>query len=66
MPRHNDEAVSARYAYYDRDADLAWLGTGDSEDVLSEEVNWGPGWRGAAHACILGRSRTDRRSNGID
>jgi len=34
--------MSARYAYYDRDADIAWLGTGESENVLSEEVNWGP------------------------
>jgi uncharacterized protein YuzE len=33
--------MSARYAYYDRDADIAWLGTGESENVLSEEVNWG-------------------------
>jgi len=33
--------VKARYAYYDRDADIAWLPTGESDDVLSEEVNWG-------------------------
>jgi uncharacterized protein YuzE len=33
--------MSARYAYYDRDADIAWLPTGESENVLSEEVNWG-------------------------
>ena len=33
--------MSAHYAYYDRDADIAWLGTGESENVLSEEVNWG-------------------------
>ncbi len=33
--------MSPRYAYYDRDADIAWLGTGESENVLSEEVNWG-------------------------
>jgi uncharacterized protein YuzE len=33
--------MSARYAYYDRDADIAWLPTGESQDVLSEEVNWG-------------------------
>jgi hypothetical protein len=30
--------MSARYAYYDRDADIAWLPTGDSDDVLSEDV----------------------------
>lgn len=33
--------MSARFAYYDRDADIAWLPTGDSEDVVSEEVEWG-------------------------
>jgi uncharacterized protein YuzE len=33
--------MSARYAYYDRDADIAWLPTGDSDDVLSEDVGWG-------------------------
>jgi hypothetical protein len=33
--------MSARYAYYDRDADIAWLPTGDSDDVLSVEVGWG-------------------------
>jgi uncharacterized protein YuzE len=31
----------AMYAYYDRDADIAWLPTGDSERVVSEEVEWG-------------------------
>jgi uncharacterized protein YuzE len=30
-----------RFAYYDRDADIAWLPTGNSEDVVSEEVGWG-------------------------
>ncbi len=35
------QAMRARYAYYDRDADIAWLPTGESEDVLSEEVGWG-------------------------
>ncbi len=33
--------MSARFAYYDRDADIAWLPTGDSDDVVSEEVDWG-------------------------
>jgi uncharacterized protein YuzE len=33
--------MSTRYAYYDRDADIAWLPTGESEDVLSEEMDWG-------------------------
>jgi hypothetical protein len=28
----------ARFAYYDRDADIAWLSTGSSDDVVSEEV----------------------------
>jgi uncharacterized protein YuzE len=33
--------MKARYAYYDRDADIAWLPTGYSENVLSEEMGWG-------------------------
>jgi uncharacterized protein YuzE len=33
--------MSRRYAYYDRDADIAWLPTGHSDHVLSEEVAWG-------------------------
>lgn len=33
--------VSDRFAYYDRDADIAWLPTGESDDVVSEEVEWG-------------------------
>jgi uncharacterized protein YuzE len=33
--------MSARFAYYDREADIAWLPTGDSTDVVSEEVEWG-------------------------
>ena len=30
-----------KFAYYDREADIAWLPTGDSQDVVSEEVEWG-------------------------
>jgi uncharacterized protein YuzE len=33
--------MSGKFAYYDRDADIAWLPTGASEDVVSEEVGWG-------------------------
>jgi uncharacterized protein YuzE len=33
--------MSDRFAYYDREADIAWLPTGSSEDVVSEEVGWG-------------------------
>jgi uncharacterized protein YuzE len=29
------------YAYYDPEADIAWLPTGQSECVVSEEVEWG-------------------------
>lgn len=29
------------YSYYDPDADIAWLPTGTSERVVSEEVEWG-------------------------
>jgi uncharacterized protein YuzE len=33
--------VGGKFAYYDREADIAWLPTGDSQDVFSEEVEWG-------------------------
>jgi uncharacterized protein YuzE len=33
--------MSDRFAYYDRDADIAWLPTGSSAEVVSEEVEWG-------------------------
>jgi uncharacterized protein YuzE len=33
--------MSTMYAYYDREADIAWLPTGASERVVSEEVEWG-------------------------
>jgi hypothetical protein len=33
--------VPARYTYYDRGADIAWLPTGSSDDVVSEKVAWG-------------------------
>ncbi len=29
------------YAYYDPEADIAWLPTGNSDRVVSEEVEWG-------------------------
>jgi uncharacterized protein YuzE len=29
------------YAYYDREADIAWLPTGSSSHAVSEEVEWG-------------------------
>jgi uncharacterized protein YuzE len=29
------------YAYYDPEADIAWLPTGKAERVVSEEVEWG-------------------------
>jgi uncharacterized protein YuzE len=29
------------YSYYDPQADIAWLPTGASERVVSEEVEWG-------------------------
>jgi uncharacterized protein YuzE len=29
------------FAYYDPEADIAWLPTGKSEHVVSEEVEWG-------------------------
>ena len=33
--------MSDRFAYYDREADIAWLPTGRSDRVVSEEVEWG-------------------------
>lgn len=33
--------MSDKFAYYDREADIAWLPTGSSVDVVSEEVEWG-------------------------
>lgn len=33
--------MSDCFAYYDREADIAWLPTGQSDDVVSEEVEWG-------------------------
>ena len=30
------------HAYYDTEADIAWLPTGHAEHVVSEEVEWGP------------------------
>lgn len=33
--------INDRFAYYDRDADIAWFPTGESNDVVSEEVDWG-------------------------
>jgi uncharacterized protein YuzE len=33
--------MSSKFAYYDREADIAWLPTGESEDAVSEELEWG-------------------------
>lgn len=33
--------MSGEFAYYDRDADIAWLPTGAGGDVVSEELGWG-------------------------
>jgi uncharacterized protein YuzE len=33
--------VSDKFAYYDRDADIAWLPTRSSNEIVSEEVEWG-------------------------
>lgn len=33
--------MGGRYAYYDRDADIAWLSTGHAEHVVSEGTSWG-------------------------
>jgi uncharacterized protein YuzE len=33
--------MSPQFAYYDREADIAWFPTGNSTNVVSEEVEWG-------------------------
>ena len=33
--------MNGMYSYYDPEADIAWLPTGASERVVSEEVEWG-------------------------
>jgi uncharacterized protein YuzE len=33
--------MRGQFAYYDREADIAWLPTGAAERVVSEEVDWG-------------------------
>jgi len=33
--------MTDRFAYYDREADIAWLPTGRSTEVVSEETEWG-------------------------
>ena len=33
--------MSQQFACYDREADIAWLPTGSSNEVVSEEVEWG-------------------------
>ncbi len=35
------QSMSGRFAYYDRESDIAWFPTGDSNEVVSEEVEWG-------------------------
>ena len=47
------------YAYYDTEADIAWLPTGHAEQVVCEEVEWG----------LIERSRarlSARRYRGVD
>lgn len=33
--------MTDRFAYYDREADIAWLPTGRSNEVVSKETEWG-------------------------
>lgn len=33
--------MSGRFAYYDRETDIAWVPTGESAEVVSQEVEWG-------------------------
>ena len=33
--------MEERFAYYDREADIAWVPTAPTEHVVSEETTWG-------------------------
>jgi uncharacterized protein YuzE len=33
--------MNERFAYYDREADIAWIPTADTERVSSEKTSWG-------------------------
>jgi uncharacterized protein YuzE len=39
MPEPRD--TDKRSAYYDREADIVWIPTGESDDVVNEEMEWG-------------------------
>lgn len=45
-----------RFAYYDREADIVWIPTGPSSDVVSEETSWG----------LIDRDRGSRDSAGLE
>jgi uncharacterized protein YuzE len=45
--------MSDKFAYYDRQADIAWLPTGNSNEVVSEEVEWGLIDRDAASDAVV-------------
>ncbi len=45
--------MTARYAYYDREADIAWFPTGESSDVISERTPGGlRDYDRATHALV--------------
>lgn len=33
--------IPVRFAYYDRDVDIAWIPTGSSQDIVGDEQSWG-------------------------
>jgi uncharacterized protein YuzE len=37
----DQSALSDRFAYYDRQADVVWIPTGRSDDVVNEKTDWG-------------------------
>ncbi len=44
--RSYPELISAKFAYYDREADIAWLPTGDSADAALDQLSRRNGWTG--------------------
>lgn len=35
------KTMEERYAYYDREADIAWIPTAPAQYVVSEKLSWG-------------------------
>jgi uncharacterized protein YuzE len=46
--------ANERYAYYDRVADIVWIPTGLSDDVVNEEMEWGAVDHDASSDVVVG------------